>query len=247
MIEAVLLDLDGTVYKGDKLIEGADLAIENMRNQGVRVFFCTNNSSKLPSSIARKLNRMGIECTEEDVISSGSMAIKYVLEKGSNEVYISGTEELRRGFVDAGIDVCDENEARTLVIGMDPEFNYDKITKGMRAAFNARTIIICNEDRWFEKEDGLYPGNCAMTSSILHCSGRKPDLMIGKPGSFMAEYIGEKYGFSKENIMVIGDSVDSDIAMAKKFGCKYLLIGQTKEENCVKSLFETINYDWTII
>ena len=75
VIKAILLDLDGTVYNGNKMIDGADKAIKNMRMQNIEVIFCTNNSSTLPSSIAMKLNNMGIECGESDILSSGTMAI----------------------------------------------------------------------------------------------------------------------------------------------------------------------------
>lgn len=246
VIKSILLDLDGTVYKGNELIEGADLAIKNMRNQGIRVFFCTNNSSKMPASIATKLNNMGIECIEEDIVSSGLMAIRYVKENSLQNVYVSGSEEFIDGFIKMGINISDEEHAETFVIGMDTEFNYIKMTKGLRVAMRSNTIILCNEDRRFEKEDGIYPGNGGITSSIMYCSSREPDIIVGKPQVFMIEYVCDKYAISREEIMVIGDSYDSDVAMAKNFGCKYLLISGEEKKNCVSSLAKTSNWIWNL-
>lgn len=247
VIKAILLDLDGTVYNGNKLIDGVDKAIENMRMQNIQVAFCTNNSSKLPSSIALKLNKMGIDCCEPDILSSGMMAIKYVEKEKLDKVYILGTEEIKSGFISVGINVCDENEAEVLVIGMDTEYNYEKMTKGLRAAIRSKKIILCNKDRYFEKEDGIYPGNGGMTSSILYCSNKEPDIIIGKPNTLMLEYFCRCQKYSKEEILVIGDSDESDMAMADNFGCKSILISKTdkKDRVTIRSLKETVYWDWS--
>ena len=86
-IKAVILDLDGTVYEGNRLIDGADSAIEFMRRKGLKVIFCSNNSSRPAADIAKKLNSMGIPCTEEDVISSGSLAVRYAIDNHLEKVY----------------------------------------------------------------------------------------------------------------------------------------------------------------
>lgn len=241
-----MLDLDGTVYRGNTLIEGSVEAIENMRSHGIKVFFCTNNSSKMPENISKKLNNLGIKCDNNDILSSGHMAIRYVKENQLKNVYISGTKELKIGFLDAGIKTCGANESETMVIAMDPNFDYVKLTEGVRAAINAKTIIVCNEDRCFEKEDGIYPGNGAMTSSILYCSNRKPNVVIGKPNSIMLDYVMRQYGYSKEEIIVIGDSIDSDGQMANKIGCNFILVGKRGDYyHEIVSLKDTIEWNWS--
>ena len=247
MIKAVLLDLDGTVYNGNKLIDGSDEAIAGMRDAGIHVLFCTNNSSKLPSSISKKLNDMGVDCVEEDVISSGMMAIQYVLDAGLDDLYVLGSEELKGGFIDHGITITDEKDVRSMVIGMDLEFDYVKMTSGLRAAFKADRIILCNEDRWFEKDDGMYPGCGGMTSSILHCSGKQPDLVIGKPNVLMMEYVSRRYGYTPGEMLVIGDSMESDVAMACRYGSPYLLIDENRKGDCViPSLADVIDREWSL-
>ena len=210
MVKAILLDLDGTVYKGNKLLEGSREAIDNMRKTGAHVFFCTNNSSSHPVHIKDKLNNMGIDCNLDDIITAGMMAVKYVLEKNLHNVYISGTDDFRRCFEEKNILLCNEEAADVTVIGMDPLFNYEKMTKGLRAAVRSRNIIVCNEDRFFEKEDGIFPGNGGMTSAILYCSNRKPDVVVGKPEVLMPDYISKVYNYQNKDMIVVGDSVYSD-------------------------------------
>ena len=180
------------------------------------------------------------------MISSGALAIKYIKENGLNKVFIIGSQELKSAFIKAGINVCTEDENETMVIGIDDSFDYSMMTIGLRAAIRAKKIIVCNQDRSFEKEDGLFPGNGGIVSSILYCSNKAPDFVIGKPNTFMLEHVLEKYHLCKEELLVIGDSEESDIAMAETIGCKSILIGHSNEkEQVIKGLYETINFDWT--
>ncbi|WP_400256182.1 HAD hydrolase-like protein [Methanomethylophilus alvi] len=154
---------------------------------------------------------------------------------------------MKIGFIEAGINVCNENEAETLVIGMDMEYSYEKMTKGLRAAIRSKKIIVCNEDRYFEKEDGIYPGNGGMTSSILYCSNKKPDIIVGKPNTLMLEHFCKYQKYSKDEIIVIGDSDESDMIMANKFGCKFIQISKIDKKDImtIKSLKETVYWNWS--
>ena len=245
MIRAVLLDLDGTVYNGTELISGSDVAIGNMRKQGIKVLFCTNNSSNMPITIAKKLIKMGIDCKEEDIISSGYLSLQYSIKNGLKNIFIIGSKELKDSYINSGLTLTDEEHAETLIIGMDSEFNYEKLTRGLRAAVTAKTIILCNQDRSYYKENGLFPGCGGMTSSILYCSNKKPDYIVGKPNTHILEHVQEKYGYSKEEMIVVGDSRDSDIAMAESFGCKSIIISsKTTQTRSITGLIDTINWDW---
>ncbi len=244
-VKAILLDLDGTVYEGKKLIEGADVFVEKMRGLGLRVFFCTNNSSSPRSVIAKKLVKMGIPCDEKDVVSSGFMALRYSLSNNLKNVCISGTEEFINEFRMHGINPVSESEAENLIISMDINADYPKITKAVRAALKSERIIVCNYDRLFPKEDGVYPGCGAIVSSVLFCSGRDADTVLGKPGTHMMEYVSEITGYSADEMMVIGDSPESDIAMADAYGSPSILVGGKRDDGLwVSKLKELTESDW---
>lgn len=144
MIKVVMLDLDGTVYCGDKLIDGADAAIQHMRNSGIKVFFCTNNSTKSPFEISKKLNRLGIFCAESEIISSGGLAVQYAIDNRLKNVYFSGTEDIEKLLIDGGVGLVDESRCDNLIIAFDVDFTYRKLIKAVRAALNSQTIIVCN-------------------------------------------------------------------------------------------------------
>ncbi len=242
--KVIILDLDGTVYQGNRLIGGADEFIEKMRSFGLRILFCTNNSSKPRSSIAKKLVELGIPCIEEDVISSGFMAVQYIISNDLKKVYVSGTEEFRMEFQKCGVDLVDETETDNLVLSMDMNFNYSKMTKAVRAALKSKKIIICNRDKLFPKEDGIYPGCGAMVASVLFCSDREADIVLGKPSTHMLEYASKITGYPANKMIVIGDSLESDIAMAEAYGSPSILIGSKREGGLwATTLKEIVEWD----
>ena len=199
----------------------------------------------MPSSIKKKLNKMGIDCREDDIISSGIIAIKYVQEHNYRNVYLLTSDELKKGFADIGIKECDVNNTDVMVIGMDADYCYEKMIKGLRAALNSKTIIACNEDRWFKKEDGVYPGNGAIVSSITYPSGKKVDVLIGKPSTIMPDYIVKRYNYQRNEVVIIGDSMESDGEMAAVFGCDFIIVSENDVPNRgIKSLKDTMYWDW---
>ena len=226
MIKAVILDLDGTVYEGNRLIDGADSAIEEMRKMGMAVIFCTNNSSRPAKDISDKLKSMGIPCDVNDIVSSASLAIDYTLSNHLERIYFCGSDMMREELIRRGIMLCSPEECKHLIIGMDSEYNYAKMTAGVRAALKAERIIICNEDRLYPAEDGLKPGCGAIVHSLLFATGRDYDINLGKPETAMMSFISRTYGFMPEEMMVVGDSECSDVAMAKAFGSPAILIGR---------------------
>ena len=246
MIRVVLVDLDGTVYEGNNVIDGAVEAISNMRNNGIKVIFCTNNSSLPPEKIVEKMNRMGVVCEDDELISSIGMMVAYLKNNAMKKVYVCGSDEVVEYCKFNKIDLCSENECENLVIAMDKKYNYEKMTRGTHAALRADKILICNQDALFPTEEGLCPGCGAMVSSILFCSNRKADVIIGKPSTYMLEYVCEKYGYDKDDLLVIGDTPDSDIKMADDFGCKSLLVDISGTvAGSVKGLKDTVSWDWS--
>lgn len=233
-IKAILMDLDGTVYRGRNIIPGALETIENIRSAGIRLFFFTNNSERTRTDIAGKLGGMGIPCTVEDIVSSGYVATRVVKKLGLKDVFVSGSEGLRKEFTDAGIPLTDGHECRTLVIGMDSGTDYAKMTVAVNAAINADTIIVCNKERVFPVENGaLRPGCGAMVALIEYCSGKEADIVVGKPNAVMFDYVRDTMGCSPGEIMVVGDTYASDIAMARNCGALSVLIGDGPQD-CTK-------------
>ena len=239
MLKLALVDLDGTVYVGNKLIDGADEAIDNMRKSGMHVRFCTNNSFKSVESIAAKLRNMGIPCQPTDVISSGLMGIHYAKTHHLEKVYFCGSDQFRAEFERNFIELADENTCKNLVIAMDIEYDYTKMTRAVRAALRAEKIVVCSKDKLFPCEGGLCPGCGAIVSSILSVTGRREDTFVGKPDPYMISYAAKECNAEPGEIIVIGDVPENDEAMAAAYGSHSLVIGRD-----IASLGETKTWDW---
>lgn len=246
MINAVFFDLDGTVYYGDKLIDGANDIINLFRERGMRVFFLTNNSTKTRKQIFDKLVGIGVDCRFEEVITSGYIAALYAQKEHMKKVYVFGTDNLKQELIDNNVSVCSDESANNLLIGYDAEFTYEDLTKAMRVAFNANHIIACNKERYYPgKNAELFPGCGAMVAPIEWCANRDIDYVVGKPNTLMIETVCEKNNIDVENVLMIGDTYESDILMAKKVGCKSIYIGEDiyHDTICVKKIADIANLD----
>ncbi|MDU4978261.1 MAG: HAD-IIA family hydrolase, partial [Clostridium celatum] len=244
-IKAVIFDLDGTIYYGNSVIDGAIDTIDHMKKLGKKVFYLTNNSTKSRLQVYEKLKNMGIDCKIEEVYTSGYISTIYAKKEGIRNIFILGSDDLKDEFSRNQIEVVDdENLAEHLLIGYDTKFDYDRMTRALNVALKGNTIIACNKERHFPGENARrMPGCGAMVGAIEHCTDRKVDLVIGKPNTLMLDILSEINGLSNDEILMIGDTYESDIKMANKFGCKSILISDEEFEdtNSVLKIIDIIN------
>lgn len=224
-IDVVLFDLDGTIYYGSKVIQGANETIHFFREKGIKVYFATNNSTKTRKQIYHKLIKMGVNCKFEEVITSGYLAALYAKKNHLENLYIFGSYNLMEEFTELGITIHQEETAENLLIGYNPAMTYEGLTSALQVAFHAKCIMGCNREKVYPGENArLMPGCGAMTAPIEFCSGRKCDIIIGKPNTLMVELIMAENQVSANRILVIGDTYESDIEMAKRAGCQSILL-----------------------
>lgn len=230
--DVVFFDLDGTIYEGSKRVSGSNTIVNYFRNQGKKVFFTTNNSTKTRKQIYERLVKMGIDAQLEEVVTSGYIAANYALETEMKDIYIFGSVNLIHEFQNAGVSVNQDTNAENLLIGYDPNMTYEDLTSAVRVAINAKCIIACNKEKVYPKENGmLFPGCGAMVAPIEWCSGKSADLVIGKPNTMMIDYIVTKNKLSPSRVLVIGDTYESDIEMAKRAGALSILISQKDSDD----------------
>lgn len=242
-IKTAAFDLDGTVYYGSKIIDGALEVINRLKEKGVKVIFVTNNSTKVRAQVAEKLQGMGINCTKDDVMTAAYAAACFAKEKDLKNVYISGTDMLKKEFSDIGVRYTEvPEEAENVIIGCDSKYTYEKMTLALRAGLNAKNLYSCNTDRHFLGEGKKsFPGCGAMVAAIEWCCNKKCTAMIGKPGTYMLELICNTYGLTNEELIMIGDTYETDIAMAKEKGCPSIFIGENCEDTvCVKKIADIL-------
>ncbi|WP_016999769.1 TIGR01457 family HAD-type hydrolase [Mammaliicoccus lentus] len=206
-----LIDLDGTMYKGSQVIEGAIEFIDYLNKEDKDYLFVTNNSSKTPEEVAEKLNEIGFHTSSEHVITTAMATAGYISEESSGAtVYMVGGTGLRKSLNDAGLIVKDDEHVDYVVMGLDEEITYEKLTVACLAVRNGAKFISTNKDVSIPKERGFLPGNGSLTSVVSVSTGQTP-IFIGKPETIIMEQALEKIGHAKEECIMIGDLYDTDI------------------------------------
>ncbi len=243
----IIFDMDGVIYRGNRPIEGAREVVEYLKKKEIPFLFLTNNSTKTPEMYREKLLSMGIDVPAERIITSGLATRLYMarhMEPG--KIFVIGgkglheeMEKLNWGTVSP--EDCREGkwrEIRHVVVGLDPGLTYEKLKYGTLAIRNGASFIGTNPDTTYPAEEGLYPGAGAIIAS-LKASTEKEPLIIGKPNEPVYEIAKEKMGRVDE-IWMVGDRLDTDIAFAKRFGMKAIMVltGVSTPEDVKNSPFK---------
>lgn len=227
-VKVAAVDLDGVVYHGRTMVEGADAAISDLRRSGLQILFATNSSVSTRADIAAKLTSMGIPAEEQDVLTSAYLAGFLVNTIGlAKRVLAIGSEGLRRELSLAGATVGAKPPCDSVVVGMDTEFSYYKIQLAMEAISGGAVFIACNRDASFPGSDGrMFPGCGPMVAAVEVAVGFPPHYTAGKPAVLMLEIIAARFHVRPNEILVVGDTVESDVAMAEAFGSPSALVSQ---------------------
>lgn len=246
------IDIDGTMYKGSEIIEGAIEFIEYLNENNKDYLFVTNNSSKTPAEVAEKLNNMGFNTSSEHVITSAMATAGYISEESPGaSVYMVGGSGLKSSLSDAGLVIKEDQNVDYVVMGLDVNISYEKLSVACLAVRNGAKFISTNKDVSIPNERGFLPGNGSLTSVVSVSTGQTP-IFIGKPETIIMEQAVEKIGLSKEDCVMIGDLYDTDILAGINSGIDTLHVqtGVTSLEEInlkeilptysVKNLFEVI-------
>ena len=207
-IKCFLLDMDGTFYLGNKLINGALEFLEILKSQNKEFLFLTNNSYK------DKLEKLGCLVEKDKIFTSGEAATIYLRDiLPAAKIYILGTKCLEEEFGDAGFKIINDTkeEPDYVVLGFDTTLTYNKLWKACDLIREGTPYIATHPDFNCPIEDGKFmPDTGAMIELIAASTGRRPHV-IGKPNKDIIEALCIKYGYNKEEMAIIGDRLYTDI------------------------------------
>jgi 4-nitrophenyl phosphatase len=223
-VDCFLVDLDGTIYKGDLLLSGSKKLIDTIRDLKKDYLFVTNNSSINRSITAEKLSRIGLPTMKDKILTSGEATALYLqrLHPGSR-VYLIGTAALEEEFLTRGFILTDK-DPEFIVLGFDTGLTYDKLWKFSEFAYSGIPYIATNPDKTCLYENGFMPEIAPMIAYVESATGKIPGVVIGKPNPIMAEIASTMTGFPLNKMAIIGDSLETDIPMGKNSGIPTILI-----------------------
>ncbi|MBQ7355893.1 MAG: HAD-IIA family hydrolase [Clostridia bacterium] len=215
-----LLDMDGTIYLDDFLFDGTLDFLYRVKEIGGRYLFVTNNSSKSVSAYVEKLNRIGIAAVEDDFLTSTDATIIYIKEKYQGRKFYSfGTESFTNQLRASGIDVATDIEDGIfgIVMGNDNELTFKKLEDACKLLLNDIVYIATNPDWVCPTAFGYVPDCGSVAEMLFRATGKKPRF-IGKPEPEMLLLAMEKYGYKKDEAVMVGDRLYTDIASGYNAG-----------------------------
>ncbi len=224
--DGVLVDLDGTVYRGDELLPGAAAAIDRLRNAGLRTVFFSNNPTKSRAEYADRLAGLGIEASPDAVLSAGTVTTRELAaDHAADALFLIGEDGLRRQLEAAGLDlVADATEADVLVASYDRQFGYGDMLAGYRALAAGASFYGTDPDRLVPTADGMVPGSGAVINAVGGTVDREPERVFGKPSPAARRAALEALDVPPERCVVVGDRLETDIALGDRAGMTTVLV-----------------------
>ncbi len=220
-----LVDLDGTVYRGEALIPGADAAIAELRRAGRRVAFLSNKPLATRADYAAKLTRLGIPTSADDVVNSSLVLARHLarLDAGA-PVFVIGEPPLVAELRAHHFEVRADHRVRWVVIAFDRTFDYAKLDTALQAVRGGARLIATNPDRTCPTEDGEIPDCAGMIAAVEAVTGQAIEVVVGKPSPIILEVALQTLGVEARDCVMVGDRIETDIVMGKRLGLATVLV-----------------------
>lgn len=226
MTAGAIIDLDGTVYRGDDLLPGADDGVASLRNEGTDVLFVSNKPIERRRRYCEKLNRLGVPCESVDVITSATVTADFLSRhRPDSASYVVGEEPLCDELRAADLAVTDDPaDASVVVASMDREFDYPTLSDALTALDDETLFVATNPDRTCPVTGGEIPDAAGMIGAIEGVTGHELDRLMGKPSETILDAATARLGVNASECLVIGDRLETDIEMGNRAGMTTVLV-----------------------
>lgn len=235
-IDLFVLDMDGTFYLGDQILEGSLDFLRQVERLGKRYVFFTNNSSRSPKSYMDKLARMDCVITRQQIITSGDVMIRYLqTHYPGKTVYLVGTPDLEASFREGGIPLT-EDQPDVVVIGFDLTLTYEKLRRACAYIRGGAVFLATHLDINCPTPDGFIPDCGSICAAVALSVGKEPRY-VGKPFRETVDMVLDLTGARRESMAFVGDRLYTDVKTGTQNGAKGILVlsGETKREDLAAS------------
>lgn len=240
MIRGVVFDLDGTIYRGEALIPGAREALEALAAAGIGRVFLSNKPLERPGAYAAKLTRLGVPTGDREVINSSRVLAAYLQRNlPGARLFVVGEPPLKEELAEAGLSVVEDTpEVDAVILAFDRTFDYRKLNLAFQAVkFHGARLFATNADRSCPVDGGEIPDAAGMIAAVEATTGRKVELVAGKPSPLVVEAALGLLGVEAQEALMVGDRLETDMAMGRAAGLATALVltGVTSREDLKRS------------
>jgi HAD superfamily hydrolase (TIGR01450 family) len=227
--EALLLDLDGVVYRGGRLLAGARELVEWLDATGRRAAYLSNNSMATPEEVAGKLARLGMPRPRGRVLTAGWAAAQLLGRRfPGGRAYVLGLPAVERMVEQAGVravwrQAVDGPTPDAVLVGLDRSLTYERLRRGLRAVLDGAALIAVNRDPRLPVEDGFEPGTGAIAAALERASGREAEI-VGKPAPAIVHEALRLLDAPLERALMVGDALELDVAAGHAAGIDTALV-----------------------
>jgi len=221
-VRGVILDLDGVVYEGTVLLPGAREFLSFLRDTGRRVVALTNHSGGSSKDYAEKLRRLGVSIPEQDIVTSAMATAQYLRRRNqSARCLILGSAALKDELLSAGL--VESSEAEYVVVGYDPALCLSGLAEATRCLLRGAELIGTNADAVLPTPEGPLP-DCGPVLAFLEMASGRRATVVGKPNAFIVELAASRLGLCRDEILIVGDTVETDVAAGLAAGIRTALV-----------------------
>ncbi|MXV62250.1 HAD-IIA family hydrolase [Natronorubrum sp. JWXQ-INN-674] len=224
--EAAILDVDGTIVRGEELLPDVTDGLHALEDAGIARLLFSNNPTRGSGHYGEMLEPHGIDVDPEAVLTSATVSADYLARTHAGErVYLVGSDRLEAILEDAAVELAEEPEAADVVLGsFDTDFSYGSLWESLRALEGEVPFYGTDPDTTIPVDDGQIPGSGAILAAMEAVAGREPDAILGKPSSIAATAAMDRLGTDPERTLVVGDRLNTDIALGDRAGMTTVLV-----------------------
>jgi 4-nitrophenyl phosphatase len=227
-IKSLILDMDGVLWKGDAAIGDLPAIFERIEERGLKVAFATNNGTRTPDQYVERLAGFGVTVEPRQVVTSALGIAQLLRQKftAGTPVFAIGGPGVMTALRDDGFELLSvekAEQAQAVVVGIDLQINFDKMREATLLVRRGIPFYATNPDKTFPTPRGEIPGAGAWLSVIVTATDIQP-IYAGKPAPYLIELARERLGTAKEETLVVGDRLETDIAGGQAAGCPVALV-----------------------
>lgn len=221
-----LFDLDGTVYSGETILPGVLTTLKRLREQEKSLLFVTNTTIRTIEEVHRRLEQLGVVCGKDEIMTALCVAGMYFREhEPGAKVFMIGEQAMRLELDRRGVETTEDALSAThVLVGLDRQFTYDRLTQGMSALRNGALLIAANPDPFCPIDDGAIPDTWSLVKALETASLRQTIKVIGKPSAYYAAKAFEKLDVAPGQCLMVGDRIETDIRFGNANGMYTALV-----------------------